>query len=67
VLLAGRVDALAVVDGRITAALDWKSDIAPTHEQPCGTLVNCAILRGTGTPHGALVDSSLGEVVWLTT
>jgi ATP-dependent exoDNAse (exonuclease V) beta subunit len=31
-LLAGRVDALIVRDGRVLGVLDWKSDVAPSTE-----------------------------------
>jgi ATP-dependent exoDNAse (exonuclease V) beta subunit len=65
-LLAGRADALAVADGRITAALDWKSDIAPTGEdraRHAGQLRD--YLRATNAPGGALIYMSLGEVVWI--
>lgn len=66
-LLAGRADALTVADGNVTAALDWKSDIAPTDEERlrhAGQLRE--YLRATKAPRGALVYMSLGEVVWLT-
>jgi hypothetical protein len=37
-LLAGRADALAVVDGNVIAAFDWKSDAAPSKEERLGYL-----------------------------
>jgi hypothetical protein len=30
--LAGRADAVAVRDGQVSVAVDWKSDVAPTAE-----------------------------------
>ena len=66
-LLTGRADALAVADGKITAALDWKSDIAPTDEERLRHASQLRdYLRATKAPRGALVYMSLAEVVWLT-
>jgi ATP-dependent exoDNAse (exonuclease V) beta subunit len=64
--LAGRADALAVVDGEVTAVLDWKSDIAPSSEDRAwhaGQLRD--YLAATRIRRGALVYMSLGEIVWL--
>ena len=63
-LLAGRADALAVVDSKIMAAVDWKSDIAPTSEdrlRHAGQLRD--YLGATGAQHGMVVYMSLGEVI----
>ena len=65
-LLAGRADALAVVDGNVIAAFDWKSDTAPSKEERLGYIGQLSgYLEATGAPRGALVYMSLGEVVWL--
>ncbi len=65
-LLAGRADALAVVDGNVIAVFDWKSDAAPSKEERLGYIVQLsAYLEATGAPRGALVYMSLGEIVWL--
>jgi hypothetical protein len=65
-LLAGRADALAVKDGNVVAALDWKSDVAPTREERLEHIGQLSeYLTATGAPRGALIYMSLGEVVWV--
>lgn len=66
VLMAGRADAAAVEDGRITAVLDWKSDLDPTPQDRAGYAGQLvAYLDATGAPRGALVFMSRDEVVWI--
>jgi CRISPR-associated exonuclease Cas4 len=65
-LVAGRADALSVVDGRIDAVVDWKSDIDPGPDERmthAGQVT--AYLRITGASRGALVYLSKSEVVWV--
>jgi hypothetical protein len=65
-LVAGRADALAIRDGKIDVAIDWKSDVnpTPTVRKSCvGQLRD--YLDATGAPRGALVFLTLGEVVWV--
>jgi hypothetical protein len=65
-LLAGRADALAVANGNVIAAFDWKSDIAPSLEERLGYIGQLRnYLHATGAPRGAVVYMSLGEVVWV--
>jgi ATP-dependent exoDNAse (exonuclease V) beta subunit len=63
IALAGRVDAAAVVSGRIDAILDWKSDVAPTEDdirRHAGQIVD--YLRVTGAASGVLVYMTSGTV-----
>lgn len=65
VLVAGRADAVAVVDGRPVAVLDWKSDLDPTPAAQASYLSQLAqYVRAIGAPRGAIVYLSTGEVVW---
>jgi ATP-dependent exoDNAse (exonuclease V) beta subunit len=66
VLVAGRADALAIRDGRVEVAVDWKSDVNP------GSAVRnryAAQLRdyliATGGARGMLVFLSIGEISWV--
>ncbi|TIQ75356.1 MAG: hypothetical protein E5X64_38600, partial [Mesorhizobium sp.] len=64
--LAGRIDAVALDNGRAAVVLDWKSDIAPTEEDMrihAGQLGD--YLRTTGASRGALVYMTLGTVRWV--
>ncbi|RWE61931.1 MAG: DNA helicase UvrD [Mesorhizobium sp.] len=64
--LAGRIDAVALDEGRASVVIDWKSDIAPTEEEMrihAGQLAD--YLRATGADRGALVYMSLGSVRWV--
>lgn len=64
--LAGRADALAVEDGRITAVIDWKSDVAPDERQRQDHVEQLRLyLAATGAPRGALVYATLGWVRWV--
>jgi CRISPR-associated exonuclease Cas4 len=65
-LVAGRVDALSVVDGRIDAVIDWKSDLDPGPEERAAYAAQvAAYLRVTGAARGALVYLSRGEITWV--
>jgi CRISPR-associated exonuclease Cas4 len=67
IALAGRVDAAAVVDGRIAAVLDWKSDIAPTEDDVrnhAGQIRD--YLQVTGAGSGLLVYMTSGTVRQIT-
>jgi ATP-dependent exoDNAse (exonuclease V) beta subunit len=64
--LAGRVDAVAVEDGRASVVLDWKSDIAPTENDVRTHAEQLRIyLFATGAPRGALVYMTLGTLHWV--
>jgi ATP-dependent exoDNAse (exonuclease V) beta subunit len=64
--LAGRADAVSVIDGRVQVVLDWKSDVAPTARDRAGYRGQLAeYLSATGAGRGALVYMSLGEVEWI--
>jgi len=64
--IAGRVDALAVRDGSIEVALDWKSDVNPIPSVRAGYARQLRrYLTATGASRGALVFMSLGEIVWV--
>jgi CRISPR-associated exonuclease Cas4 len=65
-LIAGRADALAIKEGKVEVAIDWKSDVDPTpsvRNAYAGQLRD--YLAATGANRGALVFLSLGEVVWV--
>ncbi|MDQ7250543.1 UvrD-helicase domain-containing protein [Dongia sedimenti] len=65
-LVAGRADALSVVEGRIELVVDWKSDLAPSQaERAAHASQVAAYLRVTGAARGAIVYLSRGEVVWV--
>jgi CRISPR-associated exonuclease Cas4 len=65
-LIAGRADALAVRDGSIEVAFDWKSDVDPTPSVRAGYVRQLRrYLSATGASRGAVVFMSLGEVVWV--
>ena len=65
-LLAGRADALAIIEERVDAAIDWKSDVNPTpavreaHVQQLHEY-----LSATGALRGAIVYLTSGEVTWI--
>jgi CRISPR-associated exonuclease Cas4 len=65
-LLAGRADALAIIEERVDAAIDWKSDANPTpavrkaHVQQLHEY-----LSATGAVRGAIVYLTSGEVTWI--
>jgi len=65
-LLAGRADALAIREGRIEVAIDWKSDINPTLNVRAaygGQLRD--YLEATGAERGAIVFLTPSDVVWV--
>jgi CRISPR-associated exonuclease Cas4 len=65
-LVAGRADALAITDGRVEVAIDWKSDISPTsavRSAYAGQLRD--YLAATGAERGVLVFATLGEIAWV--
>jgi ATP-dependent exoDNAse (exonuclease V) beta subunit len=65
-LVAGRADALAIRDGKIDVAIDWKSDVSPTPTVRKSYVRQLRdYLDATGAPRGALVFLTLGEVVWV--
>jgi hypothetical protein len=64
--LSGRADAVAIQDGKITAVLDWKSDVAPSQEDRAAYMGQLTeYLELTGAPTGALVFMTLREIVWV--
>ena len=66
VLVAGRADALSLVDGRVNIVVDWKSDVDPgPHERASHIGQLAAYMRITGALRGALVYLSRDEVVWV--
>lgn len=66
-LVAGRADALSVVEGRVEVVIDWKSDLDPGPEERSAHAGQvAAYLRVTGAPRAALVYLTRGEIVWVT-
>lgn len=65
-LLAGRADALVVIDDAIMGVLDWKSDVGPSREtrsrydQQLGDY-----MRVTGAVAGAVVYLTTREIHWI--
>jgi CRISPR-associated exonuclease Cas4 len=65
-LVAGRADALSIVNGRVNAVVDWKSDVDPGPEERAAHARQLTTyMRITGALRGALVYLSRGEVVWV--
>ncbi len=65
-LVAGRADAISIVDGRVEAVLDWKSDLDPSSvERAAHASQIQSYLQVTGASRGALVYLSLGEIIWI--
>jgi ATP-dependent exoDNAse (exonuclease V) beta subunit len=66
IYLAGRADAVSVVDGEVQAVLDWKGDVAPSTQDRAGYRGQLAeYLAATGAMRGALVYMSLGQIEWV--
>jgi CRISPR-associated exonuclease Cas4 len=66
VLVAGRADALAIRDGRVEVAVDWKSDINPSsaiRNRYAAQLRD--YLLATGAKRGILAFLSLDEISWV--
>jgi ATP-dependent exoDNAse (exonuclease V) beta subunit len=65
-LLAGRADALAIRDGRVEVAIDWKSDVNPSAAVR-GVYAQQLhdYLTATGAARGMLVFLTLGEIIWV--
>jgi hypothetical protein len=64
--LAGRADAVSVVEGRVQLVLDWKSDVAPSDYERSGYRGQLGdYLMATGAKQGALVYMTLGEIEWI--
>ncbi|RUV81415.1 DNA helicase, partial [Mesorhizobium sp. M1A.F.Ca.IN.022.07.1.1] len=65
-LIAGRADALAIIEDRVDAAIDWKSDVNPA---PAMREAHVQQLRdylsATGAMRGAIVYLTSGEIAWI--
>jgi hypothetical protein len=67
IALAGRVDAAAIMDGKVAAVVDWKSDIAPTEDDirnHAGQIQD--YLQVTGARNGILAYMTSGTVRQIT-
>jgi ATP-dependent exoDNAse (exonuclease V) beta subunit len=65
-LLAGRADALVVLDDEVVGVVDWKSDFAPSLEDKDRYASQIAdYVRATGAIAGAIVFVTTREVVWI--
>jgi CRISPR-associated exonuclease Cas4 len=66
VLVAGRADALAIREGRVEVAVDWKSDINPSSAARNRYAAQLGdYLVATGAKRGLLAFLSLGEIAWV--
>lgn len=66
VLVAGRADALAIREGRVEVAIDWKSDINPSSAVRNRYAAQLReYLQATGAKRGILAFLSLGEITWV--
>jgi ATP-dependent exoDNAse (exonuclease V) beta subunit len=64
--LAGRIDAMAVEDGKPLVVVDWKSDVAPAEQDVRDHAAQLGdYLAATGAPRGMLVYMSTGVVHWV--
>jgi CRISPR-associated exonuclease Cas4 len=64
--LAGRADAIAVRDGRVSVVVDWKSDVAPSAEDiraHAGQIRH--YVAALNAARGALVYMTRGTVQWV--
>jgi CRISPR-associated exonuclease Cas4 len=66
IAIAARIDAIAIQEGRVTAVLDWKSDVAPdAADIALHTTQLRDYLQLTRVGRGALVYMTLGNVRWV--
>jgi len=64
--IAGRADALAIIEGRVDAAIDWKSDVNPASAAREAHMQQLRdYLSVTGAKRGAVVYLTSGEIVWI--
>ncbi|CDX14165.1 UvrD/REP helicase [Mesorhizobium plurifarium] len=62
-LLAGRVDAIAIEDGKVLEVLDWKSDRDTDLHRAAYVQQLQRYLRATSAPRGTIVYMTTGEIV----
>jgi hypothetical protein len=62
-LLAGRVNAIAIDDGKVLEALDWKSDRDTGLHRAVYVQQLQYYLQATSAPRGAIVYMTTGEIV----
>ena len=62
-LLAGRVDAIAIEDGKVLEILDWKSDRDTSLHRAAYVHQLQRYLQATSAPRGAIVYMTTGEIV----
>ena len=62
-LLAGRVDAIAIEDGKVLEVLDWKSDHDTELHRAAYVQQLHRYLRATSAPRGAIVYMTTGEIL----
>lgn len=62
-LLAGRVDAIAIEDGKVLEVLDWKSDRDTKLHRDAYVQQLQRYLRATSAPRDAIVYMTTGEIV----
>ncbi len=62
-LLAGRVDAIAIEDGKVLDVLDWKSDRNTNINRAAYVQQLGRYLQATSAPRGAIVYMTSGEIV----
>lgn len=65
-LMAGRADAIAVGDGRVSVVFDWKSDVDPGPEKIRQHARQVKLYMGSlACARGALVYMTSGRIVWI--
>lgn len=65
-LIGGRADALAIIQDRVDAVIDWKSDVHPTPAVPEGHVQQLRdYLSATGAARGAIVYLTSAEIAWI--
>lgn len=65
-LIAGRADALAIIENQVDAAIDWKSDVNPTPaDREAHVQQLHDYLSATGAKRGAIVYLTNDEIVWV--
>lgn len=64
--VAGRADALAVENDRVTTVLDWKSDVAPTSQDRAQHATQLSDYRKIlNADRSAIIYMTTGEVCWI--
>jgi len=62
-LLAGRIDAIAIEDGKVVEVLDWKSDRDTSRHRAAYVQQLQHYLPATSAPRGTIIYMTTGEIL----